>query len=453
MEKIIAEIAKKFIKNLSKIFEGEERNFSNIEERAFEEAKSCAAEMIGAYTEVLDRAILADKRSRREAGYALERQGDTRRIHTLLGEVAYRRSYYKKASGGYEYLVDTIIGVESRSRVSDNLCLSLTKAGCEMSYQKAAKYLTKGLVSRQTVMHSIRKNESKNEIENEKRKVSELHIDADEAHVTLCGGRKSEVPLVSYYEGIEKKGKRHYCKNIRHISEYGKSTDDLWEQVLTEIESRYDLNETQIYLHGDGASWIQKGLEWFPDAIFVLDKYHKNKAIKDMIAGLEKPYKKLFDKNIREALDIEDLEFFGQMTMSLCNEQPDRAEKILKSGNYLKKFVSGISVCVTDPSANNGGCTEPHVSHVLSQRLSSRPMAWSKSTLKKLAPMLADGEIIALRKSHICELPAPLRKSAASASKAFRRGCAGLPHPDSIGNLPLVSGKVISIQKYLNHIC
>lgn len=99
---------------------------------------------------------------------------------------------------------------------------------------------------------------------------TELHIDADEAHITLRGGKKSEVPLISVYEGIERRGKRSYCKNVFHISEYGKTPDDLWEQVLYEIERRYDLAGTRIYLHGDGGTWIQTGLEWLPGAVLCL---------------------------------------------------------------------------------------------------------------------------------------------------------------------------------------
>ena len=42
--------------------------------------------------------------------------------------------------------------------------------------------------------------------------------------------------------------------------------------------------------------WIQKGLEWLPNAKFVLDKHHKNKAIKAMTAGIENKYRNNYDK-------------------------------------------------------------------------------------------------------------------------------------------------------------
>ena len=421
---------------------------SQMEGSALREAKSCAAQMIGAYAECVDRSIVADKSARRKAGYRVERRGDERRVQTLVGEIAFERTYFKKAAGGYEYLTDTALNVDKRERVSEGLSLSLVKAAKDMSYNKASLHIAAGEISRQTVMGRVRRSRAPENLSKDRRRVPELHIDADEDHVTLRGGKKSEVPLISVYEGIERHGKRHLCKNVFHISEYGKKPDDFWEQTLTEIESRYDLTDTKIYLHGDGGAWIQKGLEWFPEAIFVLDKYHKNKAIKGMTAGLPQADRKLFDKEIREALAYKNIELFDQMTASLCDELPERDKKIIGNAEYLKKFISGISICVKDPQANNGGCTEPHVSHILSARLSSRPMAWSKQTLKRLAPVLAAGKVTFQEKRETPNLPKSLLNAATSARKAFRRGAAGLPAPAAIGKLPL-SGKVTGTQKVL----
>ena len=451
MEKIITEIAENFIKNISQtLCEG--KTISQIEPELLKQTKECAARLAEAYIEQVDAQILANKTGRRETGHSVERRGDERRLQTQLGEVSYNRTYYKKAAGGYEYLADTVLGVESRERVSEGLSLSLSNAAKDMSYSKASNHLCNGEISRQTVMSRVRLSEAIVEKPTEKRNVPELHIDADEAHITLCGGKKSEVPLISIYEGIERQGKRNKCKNVFHISEFGKKPDELWEQALTEIEKRYDLTNTKIYMHGDGGSWIQKGLEWIPHAVFVLDKYHKNKAIKSMTAGLEQIDRKLYDREIRWALENEDLRFFNELTDSLCNELPEREDKIRDSSRYLIRFVSGISICKTDLCANNGGCTEPHVSHILSARLSSRPMACSRKTLKKLAPVLAAGNITFKSKEQKPSLPKPLQKAAASASKAFCRGVAGLPSPEAIGTLP-VSGKINGTQKTLRLYC
>ena len=448
MENIVTEIAADFIKNIIGLIESGEKSFSDFEKTALKESKKCAAKLLSVYAEALDAAIAADKSGRREMGCSTHRRGDERKLQTLVGEVCYQRTYYKKASGGYEYLTDTALGIEQRDRVSGGLSLALATAAKDMSYGKSSHYVSNDEISRQTVMGRVRRSSAVAREVMEKRNVPELHIDADEAHVTLSRGKKSEVPLISVYEGIEKQNKPHKCVNVFHVSEYGKGPDELWEQVLTEIEKRYDLTDTKIYLHGDGANWIKTGFEWIPNAVFVLDKYHKNKAIKNMTAGMAQADRKLFDREIRSALAEEDLRFFDEMVQSLCTQLPEREEKIKESAGYLRRFVSGISICAKDPGANNGGCTEPHVSHVLSARLSSRPMAWSKKTLKRLAPVLACGQVVLSAKSEPSALPEPLRKAVASTSKAFRKGSAGLPSPDSIGRLP-INGQITGTQKIL----
>ena len=409
--------------------------------------KKCATELLSVYAQKIDTEIAADRAGRRKMGFSIQRRADERKIQTLVGEVSYHRNDYKNASGGYEYLTDMVLGVNHRERVSEGLSLALATAAKDMSYEKSSRYVSNGEISRQTVMSRVRRGKAIEETV-ERRCIPELHIDADEAHVTMQNGSKSIVPLISFYEGIERLGKRGICKNVHHISEYGKSSDDLWEQALSKIERRYDLSGTKIYLHGDGGSWIQMGLEWIPTAVFVLDKYHKNKAIKQMTAGFDLKTRKEFDENIREALATEDLQFFDELTQSIAWQIPKRADKIFTSAGYLKKFSGGISVCKTDPHANNGGCTEPHVSHVLSARLSSRPRAWSKTTLQKLAPILACGKVSLISKSEVFPLPAPLQRAAVTAKKTLQRQTSGLPAPDSIGVLP-ISGKTTGTQKLL----
>ena len=448
METIVPEITEKFIKNIVDILSAGEV-LEKIEESVLNEVKSCASSIVSAHITTVNDAIVNEKAERRSAGYVVERHNDERKLYCLFGTMTINRTLFKKAAGGYEYLADTALGIEPRSRISTGASLALIKAAKEVSYAKASKYITSGEISRQTVMCKVRRGCAVEDVSEALRRVPELHIDADEAHVTLIGGVNSEVPLISVYEGIGSNGKRTFCKNIFHISEYGKTPDDLWEQALTEIERRYDLTETKIYLHGDGAGWVQKGLEWLPNAIFVLDKYHKNKAIKSITAGLEKDKRNNFDKAIREALSNEDIQLYRDIMRCLCNEMPERADKIWDSAVYLANFVKGISICDKDPRANNGGCTEPHVSHVLSARLSTRPMAWSKETLKQLAPILAAKQI-KLQQLQLdpIVIPKPLRKVTAKARKEFLKRATGLPHPNAIGTLP-ISGKVTGTQALL----
>ena len=186
-----------------------------------------------------------------------------------------REPITKKASGGYEYLADTAVGINERDRISENMLCGLAAGAKDMSYEKASRHITGGKISRQTVMNCVRESRAEATESTEKRAVSELHIDSDEAHVTLIGGKKSIAPLVSVYEGIE-------------------------------------------------------------------NKYRNN-----------------YDKEIREALNEENLELYEQLTDSLIMQNPDRAETISQNAAYLQRFVKGISICKKDERANNGGCTEP----------------------------------------------------------------------------------------------
>ena len=428
-------------------------SLSEIEREMTQIVKRCASALTSQYLEEVDARLLADKAGRRRAGYSVERRFDERRLLTTFGEVGYARTYYSCRNGGYAYLVDDAVGLGSYARVSDGVSVSLAGAACRMSYPKSSAYVVNGAVSRQTVMHKVRECSAARPPEPlHKRRVRALHIDADEAHITLYGGKRSIVPLISVYEGIERRGKRHSCKEIFHISEYGKTPNELWEQVLSEIEKRYDLDGVAVYLHGDGADWVKNGLEWLPNTKFVLDKYHKNKEITAMTAGLEPLTRKAYQVQIRYALEQNDRRFLFELAESLSAEQPQREEIIRQAAGYLNRQIEGVAICAADPEANNGGCTEPHVSHVLSSRLSSRPMAWSKKTLSKLAPMLAGGGNAELRRDPGVPQQLLLVKATRAAAIAFRKSSFAID-PRAIGALqPINTGKRSSLYKALRDI-
>jgi len=212
------------------------------------------------------------------------------------------------------------------------------------------------------------------------------------------------------------------------------------------------LSGTRVYLHGDGAEWIKQGLEWFPRSIYVLDKYHKNKAITAMTAGLDKAARKFYREQIRFALANRDSRFLFELSDNLTSQRPEREEKIREAAGYLNNHIDGVAICNEDPEANNGGCTEPHVSHVLSSRLSSRPLAWSAETLTSLAPMLANGGDVELRK----QPQQNQKRILVRATRAARRNIKKIffaPDPDSIDTLrPQNTGKITQLYRTLHSI-
>ena len=390
MERIITEITEKLKRDFTIFFAGTQTDVGSAEAYFSKQIAEATVELLQAYYEKQDQQLREDKVGRKEAGLRVERRGDKREVLTLLGQLEYRRTYYKKASGGYEYPVDRLAGIDAYERISDGVGLALVETSCKVSYERASEYITGGQISKQTVMNKIRA-ASPQQKPTEYRAVEELHIDADEDHVSLQDGGSTIVPLISVYEGIEHRGKRGVCKNIFHISEYGKSPAALWEQVSDEIDRRYDLRKTKIYLHGDGASWIKAGVDYLPNCEFVLDRYHKNKSIKQALSGIPRASGCQYESLIRKALDAEDYDRLCAIQNTLLSRFPDREKTIRENTGYLLNNFDAITITAREKASLNGGCTEPHVSHVLSARLSSRPVGWSRDTLRRFVPILAAG--------------------------------------------------------------
>ena len=229
MERIITEITEKLKREFTEFFSGEQTDVNAAEIFFSKRIAEATMELLQAYYEHQDEQLRKDKAGRKGAGLVVERRGDKREMLTLLGRLEYRRTYYKKASGGYEYPVDKLAGVEAYERISEGVGLALVETSCKASYARASEYITGGQISKQTVMNKIRV-ASPRQKPAAYRVVEELHVDADEDHVSLQDGSDTIVPLVSVYEGIERHGKRGACKNVL------RATDGKWRYYLIFIQ-------------------------------------------------------------------------------------------------------------------------------------------------------------------------------------------------------------------------
>ena len=124
----------------------------------------------------------------RKAGYEIVKK-DRRTIVTSLGAVSYRRTYFReRESGECSYLVDEIVRLEKRERLTEDAKVRMLTEVTEGSYRKSgeATCLNGERISRQTVKNEIHRLEFPETEEPEaKRQVPYLYIDADEDHVAL----------------------------------------------------------------------------------------------------------------------------------------------------------------------------------------------------------------------------------------------------------------------------
>ena len=371
---------------LDKIQEGGLRNIGETAETLFQIVKGSTCELLRVILEATDTAIAEAKAERKASGLKVKERGVKRSLQTSLGEITYRRAYYETAEGEYVYLLDHLIGVEPYERLSKALCAKLVNLAAEMSYGKSAK-LGEADVSRQTVSNKVNAlREVVQDVERVKETPEELHLFADEDHVHLKDGRNAIVPLVTISEGIDMSDpKRHRLVNPLHIAGYGMEAEAFNDQVEACVYERYDLDKVKrIYIHGDGASRIVALGERFPNANHVLDGFHLEKYLKKLghYSGAAQRMGAL-----RAALREGNWKTYKKLLETLYALQTEKdRENCKKVILYLWNNRQAAHLRYSPDIC--GSCTESLVSHVLSERLSRTPLAWSERGLEKMTMLV-----------------------------------------------------------------
>lgn len=238
MIKSIQQFQKKGVKKLEKIFESYSADLTKIAEMVqgvTTNVVKLGCSMIAEEWEFYDQALRNHRELRKE--WKIIRCDKVSRL-TSLGEVTYKRTYYKnKKTGERRYLLDDLMGFGLKERMTE---------------------------------------------------------DADEDHVALQYLEKKGAIKFSYnntfmpklvyvYEGINTENDRHELINVKYFGggyQGPKEVKQLWKEVYDYIYDTYDEDSLEkIYVNGDGAGWIEKGAEVYAKATFVLDKFHLQKYI------------------------------------------------------------------------------------------------------------------------------------------------------------------------------
>ena len=283
----------------------------------------------------------------RKKNYYVEHKADRRTLLTTFGNLKIERAYYKpKNDGESVYLLDKYVGLASHDKVSLAVKTKFVEEAVETSYQKGGEKacMTEDVVSKQTVKNTIHELEVEleEEIPVQKKKIKNLHIQADE---------------------------------------------DLWLEVQQYIYDNYDTEYLEnVYIAGDGAPWIVAGCRVLEKSKFVLDKYHLGKYIHKATTHLDDS-QQAAKEFIYGAINERD--FDGVMRLlQKCyasTDQEYKKKEVTECARYIKNNWLGIMVRIDDGGAVWGCSAEGHISHVLSARESSRPMGWSKKGVDRIS--------------------------------------------------------------------
>ena len=347
------------------------KDFSSLERSVKSSTESFSASFLG---EVLSRmnSMLSECGVRKER-FNIQRV-DKRTLITSVGDVVFDCTYFKRKAeqGGHSYLLEELIGLDSHERFSKEAEVMLLTEALKTSYHEATKVLpSKQRISKTTVMNKIHGLTDRVTLEglSGKKQVEYLFIEADEDHIAEQHGRESKdnksfiSKLIYVHEGKFESG----CKGRK------------------ELKNSFYFAGLYPGKEGNACLWT-KVSDYIEKAVFCTDKFHLMKYINQAAAQMldekdiakEELWHLLYSKHSTKASFSKYID-----CMAASGRNTERIE-ILRT--YVLENWAAIRRTLRNKLVQ--GCSaESHVSHVLSDRLSSRPLSWSQKGADKMSKL------------------------------------------------------------------
>lgn len=389
--KEILEAEEKFLKN--------PKDFYGLETAVKTSAESFSAGFLSTVLSSMNERLCKD--AWRKQKYNICRH-DQRTLITSVGDVVFESTYFKRrdGEGGYHYLLEEILGLEAHERFSEAAETAILTEALKTSYEEATKVIpSKSEITKTTVMNKVHGIAEVIPLKepSEKKKCKYLFIEADEDHVAEQHGHWSKenpgfISRLAYiYEYKQEDPKikgRKELVNTYYFSglyEGSKGVQQFWEEVQRFIELNYNSDELQrVFITGDGGNWIKSATTYVDRSLYCVDKYHMtkyiNKAANQMLDESEVAKASLY-RFIYKKQRSKFKEYTEKMFASANNPEPILELQRYALGNWSAVMRSYHNKLMKGCSA------EGHVSHVLSDRLSSRPMGWSQTGADRMSKL------------------------------------------------------------------
>lgn len=169
------------------------------------------------------------------------------------------------------------------------------------------------------------------------------------------------------------------------------------------MDRNYELEKIKkIYLNADGGSWIKAGMKRIAGVTYVLDGFHLEKYLAKLTSHLRKERKEEVLEEMRETIRKKTKKEFKEQVEKQKKEMPEwrNLKKVDEAAEYILSNWIAAKLRLKGKEGIEGSSTESHVSHVLSDRMSSRPKGWSRKGAEKMARLRAyylnDGDMLEL---------------------------------------------------------
>lgn len=387
------------IKSAEEKFFHNPKSFYELETSVKASAESFTAGFLGAVLSDMDNRLCND--GLRKNDYTIARR-DQRTIISSVGDIVFNCTYFKSRGkdGGYHYLLEEMIGLDAHERFSEAAETAILIEAMKTSYEEASKVIpSRSMITKTTVMNKVHgiADAIPCDIPAEKKECEYLFIEADEDHVAEQHGRWCEenegfisrlAYVYEYKREVPKvKGRKELVNTFYFggLYEGSKGVKRFWESVDEYIRAHYDIYKLKrVFISGDGAGWIKSGTSYIGNSLYCVDKYHMSKYINAAANQMGEEadstkadlYRYIYKKKRRKFKELTD-----KMAESAGNIKKIEDLQVYALGNwdavmrtYHNKLLSGCSA-------------EGHVSNVLSDRLSSRPMGWSQTGADRMSKL------------------------------------------------------------------
>lgn len=359
-----------------------------FEETVSELSNRMAAGFIGLVLTDADRMIRDS--GNRKGSHTVQRRRQ-RTLISSVGDITFTHTLYKDQDGKIRCLLDELLCLPDRERFTAVAEAKVLNEAEVHSYQHAAESIkTNGqTITKTTVMNKVHAIEEEipelEEVPGEKRQCEYLYIEADEDHIHHQKNGEEQGcfigKLVYLFEGKEEisKGRRKLVRPFYFGGLYAGSEKNaaLWGEVESYIRNHYEQDMLRcVYISSDGGSWIRAAADHIYKGRLVADRFHLMKYI-NRVSGCTQEeeatkgrfYKYIYKNNL-------------PAVKKLLTRIENRCERGRHAVEECRKYLVGnweyIQRAFHDKHVL--GCSaEGHVSSVYSERMSTRPMGWSKT--------------------------------------------------------------------------
>lgn len=399
------------------ISENREKNkidIREIERTVYLAALSAGRSAMTEYLEAQD-SVLAGLRDRKR----YRDKGKRRTVlKTVLGEVEINRRVYETENEAgqkiHVYLLDEALGIDTPGQFSPMLSELVARAACESTYRETARQISE--LTGQTISHQTawaitqetgnrvraweetlaaqaRQDKGTGELES---KI--LYEEADGIWLKLQGkdrkayGASKEMKAAIAYSGVKENGERRRLADKVACAGF-EGVEDFIRRKEGVIASVYRVDEIDLrILNGDGAKWISAHKD--AAAIYQLDPFHRNKAIREYV---DDPELQDLMIDLLYAKDIDKLLAVIEASVNSTLE-PDEQEKRQRLYAYFSNNKDGLVPYYRRgekiPRVNEGlaparcGSMESNIFTLIGNRMKGRRACWSVSGADNLAALL-----------------------------------------------------------------